>query len=69
MMSGVKRFSAACFCRVGLSFGRDDSDLLVCGLLYILGSLSFPPKSPPPHRLLLRRHEAFILSSRIASVL
>lgn len=48
MMNAVKRFSVVRSCRVGLSFGTGDSNLLVCGLLYIPGSLSsFPPKSPP----------------------
>lgn len=64
MMNAVKRFSAVRSCRVGLSFGTGDSNLLVCGLLYIPGSLSFfPSEKSPPRRLFLRRHEAFIPSA------
>lgn len=48
MMNAVKRFSAVRSCRVGLSFGTGDSNLLVCGLLYIPGSLSFFPSEKSP---------------------
>lgn len=48
MMNAAKRFSVVRSCRVGLSFGTGDSNLLVCGLLYIPGSLSFFPSEKSP---------------------
>lgn len=50
MMNAVKRFSVVRSCRVGLSFGTGDSNLLVCGLLYIPGSLSFFPSEKSPRQ-------------------
>ena len=48
MMNAVKRFSVVRSCRVGLSFGTGDSNLLVCGLLYIPGRLFFFPSEKSP---------------------